>query len=215
MKISITKKDLWTVPNILCYFRILLVPVFMVLYLTAGSNAAQHYAATGVILVAGFTDFLDGYIARKYHQITELGKIIDPLGDKLMQFAIATVLVINYPLMWTLLSVFLIKELSMCICDAILLAKGEKLNGAKWFGKLSTFVFYIVMSILIVIDTPAINFTNKETVVYVLMAVSTFFLLLSFILYIPVFIQMFKVAFRHKHTADKDNLSDAENNFKE
>ena len=144
MKFKIDKKDWFTIPNILCYIRILLVPLFMVLYLTAGDSVVQHYVATSLIFVAGFTDFLDGQIARRCNQITDLGKFIDPLGDKLMQFAIAIVLVIHYDWMWVLLSIFIFKELFMLVCDIILFTRDVKLSGAKWFGKLSTFVFYVV-----------------------------------------------------------------------
>lgn len=201
MRIRINKGDLYTIPNILCYLRILLVPTFMILYLTAGENAIQHYIAVGVIALAGITDFLDGYIARHYNKVTEIGKLIDPLGDKLLQLAIAIVLVLRYDYMWALLGVFLIKEAVMVICDVILLSKNMKLNGAKWFGKLSTFVFYVVMVALLIIDTPKIQFGNpevKEIIVVTLMLVSLAFLILSFILYIPVFFKMFKVAFGKK-----------------
>lgn len=195
MKFRIAKKDLYTVPNILCYFRILLVPVFMVVYLTADGNAVQHYLAVGIILLAGLTDFLDGFIARRFNQITELGKLIDPLGDKLMQLAIAVVLVLHYDYLWILLAVFLVKEISMLVADLILFPKGVKLDGAKWYGKLSTFVFYIVMSALLILDTAIIDFAQKEIVIYALMGISVFFLLQAFVLYIPVFIGMFRRAF--------------------
>lgn len=206
MKFKIDKKDWFTIPNILCYIRILLVPLFMVLYLTAGDSVVQHYVATSLIFVAGFTDFLDGQIARRCNQITDLGKFIDPLGDKLMQFAIAIVLVIHYDWMWVLLSIFIFKELFMLVCDIILFTRNVKLSGAKWFGKLSTFVFYVVMGVLLVLDCPSIAFANKETICTILMAVSAFFLLLSFVLYIPVFINLFKVAFGKKkeQTNSKD-----------
>lgn len=180
----------------------------MILYLTAGENAVQHYIATAIIGVAGITDFLDGYIARRFNQITEIGKLIDPLGDKLMQFAIAVVLVLRYDYMWALLGVFLIKEIVMLVCDLILITKNMKLNGAKWFGKLSTFVFYIVMVALLIIDTPLIQFGNpevKDIIVVTLMLVSLAFLLLSFILYIPVFAKMFKIAFSKKKSKGIDD----------
>ena len=90
------KKDLFTIPNLLCYFRILLVPAFLYVFLNA-ANREDYLFAAGIILIGGITDFLDGFIARKFNMITQLGKLIDPVADKLMQLAIIAVLAIRFP----------------------------------------------------------------------------------------------------------------------
>ena len=74
-------KQLFSIPNLLCYFRIGMIPVFAYTYLQAETSA--DYLSSALILgIMEFTDFLDGFIARKYHMVTEAGKIIDPIADK-------------------------------------------------------------------------------------------------------------------------------------
>ena len=85
-------KDLVAIPNILCYLRIIMVGVFLYIYNTATSQN-DYYIAMLVVMVAGITDFLDGRIARKFNMITDLGKVIDPVADKLMQFAMLITLI--------------------------------------------------------------------------------------------------------------------------
>ena len=86
-----TKKEIFSIPNILCYFRILLVPVFLWAYFDLQSDKG-HLVAAGVLVLSSLSDFLDGFIARKCHMITELGKLIDPVADKLTQFVVACTL---------------------------------------------------------------------------------------------------------------------------
>ena len=64
--------------------RVVLIPVFMVLLLCSGGNDALRWAALGVFVVASISDFVDGYIARHYNQVTDFGKFLDPLADKLL-----------------------------------------------------------------------------------------------------------------------------------
>lgn len=203
LKKFITKpSDLWTVPNLLVYFRFILVGVFFVLYFTpisAGGDLINHYLAAGIVLLAGFTDFLDGQIARKFNKITELGKVIDPLADKLMQFAVAISLAITYYQYWiffVMLGIFIVKEVTMLIFDIVLFRQGKKLNGAMWFGKLSTAVFYVVMGILLI-------FNLEDVVIYITISIATVFLFIAFVLYFPVFIRMLKESKPEKNLTDK------------
>ena len=98
MKFKFEVKDLFKLPNILCYIRIALVPLFVYLYFTA-EEPVDYYVATLVVMLSGITDFLDGQIARRCNMITDLGKIIDPAADKLMQLAMLVTLAINIPYM--------------------------------------------------------------------------------------------------------------------
>lgn len=144
------RKDVFAIPNLLCYLRFVLAGVFLYLYM----REAYAYSAL-VIILGGITDFLDGQIARRCHMITDLGKLIDPLADKVMQLAIAVALTSRYSLMIALLILFVIKEAFQGICCLIALKQGKKLDGALWFGKVSTAVFYVLMVILIAIaDLP-------------------------------------------------------------
>ena len=149
-------------------------------------DTVDYYLAAIIILLSGLTDFCDGFIARKFNQVTELGKLIDPVADKLTQAAIITALMFKFKWMFFLVVLFVIKELSMLINGIILLRKGKKLDGAMWFGKVSTAVFYF--STFIIISFPMLN----SMVVNILMVISAFFMALSFIMYMIEYVKMYK-----------------------
>ncbi len=179
-----TKKDLWSIPNILCYIRFLLIPVFLVTYIRA-DEPKQYIQAAAVVFLSGLTDFLDGFIARRFDMITELGKIIDPLADKLTQASLIFILVVKIKWMFLLLILFVIMQLFLLIAGIVMLKKGTKLNGAKWFGKVSTTVFYATMLVLVALPTLRVDITN------ILMIVCGAFLLLSFLMYINEYVLMY------------------------
>ena len=185
MKNRIDKREIFSIPNLMGYFRILLIPLFSWMYCTADSTG-DYYAAAVVVGVSGLTDMFDGKIARRFHMITELGKFIDPLADKLTQAALLICLAIRYPLMRAVLVLFVIKEGFMAVMGALLLPRGKKLDGAMWFGKVCTAVLYAVLFLLLLlpgIGTMAAN---------VLIGICGAFLLFSFLMYIPVFRRMWK-----------------------
>ena len=178
-------KDLWTIPNILCYIRFLLIPAFVILYIRA-TTPSEYLRAAIIVLISGMTDFLDGFIARKYHMITDLGKIIDPIADKLTQASLIFVLIVKIKWMYLLLIMFLLLQLFLVIAGLVMLKKGTKLNGSKWFGKVSTTVFYA--SMLILVSIPTLNYHITNT----LMMVCGAFLLLSLLLYMKEYIMMYR-----------------------
>ena len=185
MKNGIDKREIFSIPNLMGYFRILLIPVFSWMYCTADSTG-DYYAAAVVVGVSGLTDMFDGKIARRFNMITELGKFIDPLADKLTQAALLLCLAVRYPLMQAVLALFVIKEGFMLAMGALLLPRGRKLDGAMWFGKVCTAVLYAVLFLLLLlpgIGTAAAN---------VLIGICGVFLLFSFGMYIPVFRRMWK-----------------------
>lgn len=160
---KITAKEAFSIPNILSYFRILLVPVFVWAYYSAVTAQSNFYyiVAAVVIGVSGLTDFLDGQIARRCNMITEWGKFIDPVADKLTQGALVICMaVLRYPLMWILVGLFVLKEGFLSVAGIVLLRNGKKLNGALWYGKICTATFYACVLILLVftkIDELAAN----------------------------------------------------------
>ena len=99
-----SRKEIFSIPNILGYFRILLIPVFMTLYFKA-EKPSDYFAAAVVVGISSLSDMFDGLIARKFNMITELGKFIDPLADKLTQGALIVCFVARYPLMWLLVGI--------------------------------------------------------------------------------------------------------------
>lgn len=181
-----SRKEIFSIPNIIGYFRILLIPVFMYIYITAKS-ASDYYLAAAIVLVSTFSDLFDGLIARKFNMITELGKLIDPLADKLSHAAMIVCLLTRYSLMWLFLGVFVVKEGFMLIMGLIMLRhNGKKLDGAMWFGKVCTAVLFLSMFALFLL--PALD----TGIVNILIYCCTGIMLLTLILYIPVFSKMYK-----------------------
>ena len=158
-------KEIFSIPNILSSVRILLIPMFLGIYIKA-QTTRDYYQAAFIILISGLTDFADGQIARRFNMITELGKALDPVADKLTQAAIVFSLMFRYQSM-----IFVV---------------------ILWYGKVSTAVFYVLTFILIAFPEISTVWAN------VLMGVTGFFLLLSFIMYGRVFFQMHREAAEEK-----------------
>lgn len=178
-------KDFLAIPNILSVIRLILVPVFISMYINADS--IQDYRMAGaVILFSGLTDLLDGFIARKWNQITDLGKLLDPVADKITQAAVIICLMLRFDYMWIIVVFFMLKELSMLMWNIILFRQNKRLDGALWYGKVSTAVFYACMIILVAFPDVSLGFANT------LMIITGFFLLLSFIMYTKKFLTMYQ-----------------------
>lgn len=178
-------KELGSIPNILSIVRVIMIPVFITMYLNA--ETVRDYRVAGVvILLSGFTDLLDGVIARKYNQITELGKLLDPLADKMTQAAIVFCLMLRFQYMWMIVVLFVVKETSMLIWNLVLIRQEKKLDGALWYGKVSTAVFYACMFLVITFPNIHPLWANS------LMLVTGFFLFLSFTMYTKIFISMYR-----------------------
>ena len=145
-----------TVPNWLCFLRIALIPVFSVLFIKE-----MYIPAFIIMIVASLTDLFDGKIARKYNQVSNLGKMLDPIADKLSQMAIVIILIYKYwgTYLKYILIMFIIKELLMLAGGALLLAKGLRPSAAEIWGKVATTVFYVFMIAIIALskDTGALK----------------------------------------------------------
>ncbi len=129
-----------TIPNLLSAFRLLLIPLFIWLYLEG------KYFYTGLmLLISGITDISDGFIARRFHMVSNLGKILDPVADKLTQISMLICLVTRYPLMLILVVIMIFKELFMSISGLLVIRKTKAVFGADWHGKAATFLLYITM----------------------------------------------------------------------
>lgn len=178
-----TKKEIFSIPNLMGYFRIILIPVFCYLYITAHTEKEYFYAAL-VVLLSSLTDMFDGKIARRFNMITDLGKALDPIADKLTHAALALCLATRYPLMWVLILLLVVKEGYMGIMGLIFLRKGKMLNGAMWFGKICTAVLFVGMLILFLI--PALSETLVNGIICAMMLV----MVITLCMYVPVFRQM-------------------------
>lgn len=149
-----TKKEIFSIPNILCYFRILLVPVFLYTYFTAESPG-EHILSASVLIISSFSDFLDGYIARKYNMITELGKLIDPVADKLTQFIVACTLMYTYPAFVWLVAIIVLKDGMLLFVGYFVYKKtGKHLEQAEMPGKIATAFFFVISICLVAFYVP-------------------------------------------------------------
>lgn len=174
------KKDLFTIPNIMGYCRILLIPVFCYFYIVK----KNYTLSIIIVLVSSLSDLFDGYIARKFNQVTELGKALDPVADKLTHAALALCLAARYPLMWALLALMLIKEGYMGIMGLYFIKRGKMLDGAQWFGKICTALLFIVLFVLFLIPDLPLKIVN--IIIIITMAVMIF----TLCMYVPVFRKM-------------------------
>ena len=140
-----------------------------------------------VIIAAGLTDFFDGRIARKYNMITDLGRIIDPVADKLMQFAMLIALIYSVKNMYILIIYLIIKEVTLALAGLIAMKTiKRRLNGAKWYGKVCTAVLYVIM--LVLVAFPQLDIHIQDIMLIICAAAIT----LSFIMYAGLYIKMFK-----------------------
>ncbi len=172
----------WTVPNVLSLVRIGLLPVFAVLYLNSVQNPALLLWACAVVILSGLTDLFDGWIARRFNQISEAGKLLDPLADKLTQLTVLICLATQFrELVWLML-LCLAKEAAQVIGGLLLLHHGDEVRGSQWFGKICTFVFYSAMAAIVLFDNmpPAVRI-GLVVLVGVLMLVTFFGYLSTFI----------------------------------
>ncbi len=153
------KDKLKHIPNILCIIRLLLIFVFIFLALKG-----DLYAALVVFFVAGATDVLDGYLARRNNWVSDLGKILDPLADKLMQF---TVLVVFYFLglipIWFVIP-FVVKDGLSLLMGMLVIKKRNIVIVSKWYGKMTVVMFYLTIAISVIFEKSL----TEHPIVYVL-----------------------------------------------
>ena len=139
------KNQIFTIPNLLSVVRLALIPVIVWLY----SVEKNYYGAIGVIALSAATDIVDGWIARHFNMISDFGKALDPLADKLTQAALLICLLSKYELMWALIVIFGLCEITKFTLGIIIAKKHDEVNGAKWYGKANTVVIYATMIALI------------------------------------------------------------------
>ncbi|XJS11084.1 CDP-alcohol phosphatidyltransferase family protein [Aerococcaceae bacterium WGS1372] len=182
------KKSEWlAVPNLISIFRLFLIPFFIYTYFEAETESDYLWSAF-IVLFSGFTDYLDGVIARRYNMITDLGKLLDPVADKLTQLAIVFCLVITWERMWIIVGLFIVKELTLILCNILLYRQGRVMDGALWYGKVSTFTFYGCS--LFLVAFPMMN----PTIANFLMLLTAGTLFMAFVMYTRWFIIQLRAA---------------------
>ena len=189
------KKQIFTIPNLLSLFRLLLIPVYVIIYLNATSTT-DYIISAAILAVSCLTDLVDGYIARQFHMISTVGKILDPLADKFTQFTLIICLAIRYPVLYWIIGLFVVKELFQVVAGAICALRGWILKGAQLSGKICTTVLFTSLTLLVLM--PYIG----ETAVAVITVIDGLFLLYAFIDYVLVYF---------KGTSNFARLEDDEN----
>lgn len=142
------KSEILTIPNLLSLFRLALIPAYVRLYLNA-AEPRQFHIAGAILAVSCLTDAIDGKIARRFHMISTVGKVLDPLADKLTQFTLILCLALKHPELNTVLVLFAIKEIFQLALGIVYLCRGQMLPGALQAGKLCTAILFISLTLLV------------------------------------------------------------------
>lgn len=174
------KKEIFSIPNMLSMFRIVLIPVYVSIYLNATEDF--HYWLAGMILaVSCITDMIDGKIARHFNMITNVGKLLDPIADKATQCALTVCLSLKYPALIPVLVLFLAKEFFQLFAAIISYRKGKALAGALLSGKICTTVLFVSLTLLVLVPNMSPN------IVQIIAATDLLVLTIAFIQYIFAF----------------------------
>lgn len=135
-----------TIPNILSFFRVCLIPFFVWLY----TFKESYFWAAVILFVSAVTDVVDGIIARKFNMISDLGKVFDPIADKVTQFVTLVCLAERFKYMIIPLSIMAIKEIFTGITSLVVINRSDEVHGAVWHGKLTTVLLYSTMILHII-----------------------------------------------------------------
>ena len=132
-------------PNLISSLRIIMVPLFICFYMQGNIRAAL-----AVLMLSAVSDVLDGMIARRFNMVSDLGKILDPVADKLSQAAMMFCLAGSYPQIWLLLGIHIFKELVLSAMGFFVVKSTGRVNSARWYGKACTAFIYSLMLLLLV-----------------------------------------------------------------
>ncbi len=183
-----------TVPNIITIIRIILVPVFCILYFTPG----LRWAAFTVLVVSGISDVLDGIIARKFNQVSRLGKVLDPVADKLFQLSTVICITIDHLEIWWMLALMIAKELFMLIGGTIFYHKTHAVIASEWYGQLTSvllFSTFVITFFLYFMNAPR---PLSIIIISVFAAVTMVFMIISAVSYTRM-----AVAINNEHKKQK------------
>ena len=187
------KNKILTVPNALSLLRILLVPVFMYLYI-----GRQNTLWTAIVLIISCaSDVIDGPIARKFNQVSDVGKALDPIGDKLTQIGLMVCLITKYPLMWVPAIIIVIKEIVSGILGLVTIKKANVVKGAVWHGKLTTVLLFLMMG-LHLLWPPRL----PDVISWISIGICCAMMLYSFTMYTIRYIRTLKEAQTKEETSD-------------
>lgn len=183
-KNEVISKDLMTIPNAISFIRILLITPFVAFFIER-----MYIAAAITVGISGISDLFDGVIARKFHQESELGKVLDPLADKLTLIAVGVCLIFIEPYVLPLMIIMVTKDILMIVGGTIVINQGVIPPKSSWYGKVSTFMFYI--SVGMVVLMAIIGYVNKS-LSFTVLGITAGMMIFSLVNYAIIFFKMQK-----------------------
>ena len=181
-KKEIITKDLMTIPNAISFIRIILITPFVAFFL-----GGMYIPAAITVGLSGLSDCFDGLIARQLHQESEIGKILDPLADKLTLIAVGVCLIFIEPYVLPLMILMIVKDVLMLIGGSIIINKGVVPPKSLWYGKVSTILFYL--SVVTIVTMAVLDYKN-QTLTFILLGVTLVFMIYSLINYAVIFFRI-------------------------
>lgn len=187
----------FTIPNLLCLIRILLITPFVQFFLD------KEYLWAGIVIViSGLTDCFDGFIARHFNQESELGKILDPLADKLTLLAVGVCLSVIEPFFLPIIIILIVKDLLMLIGSSKVIKMGILVPKSKWYGKVGTVMFYITVVFIVFvemvqgIENPIIYISEStgRLISMIMLCLTAAMMIFAFIMYTITFREIIKKA---------------------
>lgn len=166
------KSKIWTIPNILSFLRLALIPIICVLYFIKDGILASI-----ALVLSALTDVVDGFIARRFDMVSDFGKALDPIADKLTQAVVLVCLASRFSYMLSVFTLLLVKDVVTGAISLYVTQKTGTVNGAVWHGKLTTVLLYGTMFLHLIWQgiSPLVS--------YILISLSAAVMLMSFILY--------------------------------
>ncbi|MDR0889919.1 MAG: CDP-alcohol phosphatidyltransferase family protein [Oscillospiraceae bacterium] len=178
---SADTRRILTLPNVLSILRIAMIPLIIVLF-----ERDHYWWAAGMVFLSGVTDVVDGWIARHFHLVSDFGKALDPLADKLTQ---AAVLLCLLPMKhWWVVGLLAVKEIAIGSLSLYTIRRTKTVYGAGWYGKLCTAFIYASMFVLILWQAPPERFVLFDAIACAAL------ILLSFVMYVRRFVGILKEA---------------------
>ena len=195
-----------TIPNLISLIRILLITPFVVFFLDK-----EYLVATIIIVVSGISDCFDGMIARKFNQESELGKILDPLADKLTLLAVGVCIVVVEPYFLPIVVILVAKDVLMLIGSSKVVKKGIIVPKSMWYGKLGTVLFYVSVTFIVLVEVlqnaeEPIVYISKETgmvISMVLLSLTAAVMIFALIMYA----KMYKGIMEKSESGDEHSAS--------
>lgn len=194
---DVKAKDILTIPNILSIFRIVLIVPFVYFFLKE-----NYVLAAAALIISGLTDACDGFVARTFNQVTELGKMLDPIADKLTLIAIMVCITIFTPIVLPVMIILILKDVVMIIGGSRLMKTGINPPAAKWYGKAGTFVFYVSVCLIVFLKA-AFNYENPVLSV-TLLSITCAIMIFSLIKYFMIYKSLLKNADSATETETKE-----------